>query len=321
MVIKSKFDCGNNNIANILGNKSHNNINSIKPFLKWAGGKTQLLSQIDNYLPIELKNNEINKYIEPFVGGGAVLFYLLQKYNFEDIIINDINEDLILTYKIIKNKVDDLIFELNNLKNKYLSLNENDRKDFYYIIRDEFNKNDNFDYNNLDYHSVKRVAQFIFLNKTCFNGLYRVNKNGKFNVPHGKYKNPKIFDEDNLKNISKLLKNVKILCGDFEEIYNYADEKSFIYFDPPYKPLNKTSSFTSYTKYDFNDNEQIRLAEFYNKLNEKGCKLMLSNSYNPKFFEELYGGFNIKKVVAKRMINCKGDMRKNDIYEFLIMNY
>ncbi len=277
-------------------------------------------------MPNEIKNNDnigigVKKYIEPFVGGGAVLFYLLQKYNFKEVVINDINEDLILTYKIIKNKVDDLIFELDDLRNKYSSLNETDRKDFYYKVRDEFNKNDNFDYNNLDYHSVKRVAQFIFLNKTCFNGLYRVNKDGKFNVPHGKYKNPKIFDEKNLKSISKLLKNVKIICGDFEGIYNYVDEKSFIYLDPPYKPLSKTSSFTSYSKSDFDDNEQIRLAKFYRKLDEKGCKLMLSNSYHPKFFGELYSGYNIKKVVAKRMINSKGDKRKNNDYELLIMNY
>ena len=285
-----------------------------KPFLKWAGGKTQILAQIDENLPKELKEGKIKKYIEPFVGGGAVLFYLLQKYEFKEVIINDINEDLMLSYKVIKNDVNRLIEELSSLRDEFLSLDEERRRDFYYRVRDEFN-------NNKDYDEVKRVAQFIFLNKTCYNGLYRVNKKGEFNVPYGRYKNPKIFDEDNLIAVSKLLKNVKILCGDFEIVDEYVDEESFVYFDPPYKPLNKTSSFTSYTKYDFNDDDQIRLAKFYRKLDKRGAKLMLSNSYNVEFFERLYEGFNIKKVVAKRMINCKGDMRKNDIYEFLIMNY
>ena len=285
-----------------------------KPFLKWAGGKTQILSQIDENLPYNLKEGKIKKYIEPFVGGGAVLFYLLQKYEFKEVIINDINEDLMLSYKVIKNDVNRLIKELSSLRDEFLSLDEERRRDFYYRVRDEFN-------NNKDCDEVKRVAQFIFLNKTCYNGLYRVNKKGEFNVPYGRYKNPKIFDEDNLIAVSKLLKNVKILCGDFEIVDEYVDEESFVYFDPPYKPLNKTSSFTSYTKYDFNDDDQIRLAKFYRKLDKRGAKLMLSNSYNIEFFGKLYEGFNIKKVVAKRMINCKGDKRKNDIYELLIMNY
>lgn len=220
-----------------------------------------------------------------------------------------------LCYKVVKNDVDRLIEELSSLRDEFLSLDEEKRKEFYYKVRDDFNKNKN------DCDEVKRVAQFIFLNKTCYNGLYRVNKKGEFNVPYGRYKNPKIFDEQNLKNVSKLLKNVKILCGDFEIVDEYVDAESFVYFDPPYKPLNKTSSFTSYTKYDFNDDDQIRLAKFYRKLDKRGAKLMLSNSYNVDFFGKLYEGFNIKKVVAKRMINCKGDKRKDGIYELLIMNY
>jgi len=285
----------------------------VKPFLKWAGGKTQILSQIEENLPKELKEGMIKKYIEPFVGGGAVLFYLLQKYKFKEVIINDINEDLMLSYKVIKNDVNRLIDELSSLRDEFLSLDEERRRDFYYRVGDEFNKNKDCD-------EVKRVAQFIFLNKTCYNGLYRVNKKGEFNVPYGRYKNPKIFDEDNLIAVSKLLKNVKILCGDFEIVDEYVDAESFVYFDPPYKPLNKTSSFTSYTKYDFNDDDQIRLAKFYRKLDKRGAKLMLSNSYNIEFFGKLYEGFNIKKVVAKRMINCKGD-RRGEVYELLILNY
>ncbi|WP_457613716.1 DNA adenine methylase [Methanocaldococcus sp.] len=285
-----------------------------KPFLKWAGGKTQILRQIEENLPNDLKEGKIKKYIEPFVGGGAVLFYLLQKYRFKEVVINDINEDLILCYKVIKNDVNSLIEELSSLREEFLLLNEEKRKDFYYKVRDEFNKNKN------NFDEVKRVSQFIFLNKTCYNGLYRVNKKGNFNVPYGRYKNPKIFNEENLKNVSKILKNVKILQGDFEIIEEFVDDRSFVYFDPPYKPLNKTSYFTSYTKYDFNDNDQIKLAEFYRKLDKRGSKLMLSNSYNIEFFEKLYEGFNIKKVVAKRMINCKGSRRSN-IYELLILNY
>jgi len=288
----------------------------VKPFLKWAGGKTQILNQIEENFPKELKEGKIKKYMEPFVGGGAVLFYILQKHDFDEVVINDINEDLILTYNVIKNDVNKLIDELESLRENFLLLDDDQRKEFYYNVRDEFNKKNNCN----EINEIKRVAQFIFLNKTCFNGLYRVNKKGEFNVPYGRYKNPKIFDEKNLKNASKLLKNVKILCNSFEVIDDYVDDETFVYFDPPYKPLNKTSSFTSYTKYNFDDNDQIRLAKFYKKLDKKGCKLMLSNSDNLEFFEKLYGGFNIKKVIARRIINSKGNKR-GEIFELLILNY
>ena len=288
----------------------------VKPFLKWAGGKTQILNQIEENFPKELKEGKIKKYMEPFVGGGAVLFYILQKHDFDEVVINDINEDLILTYNVIKNDVNKLIDELESLRENFLLLDDDQRKEFYYNVRDEFNKKNNCN----EINEIKRVAQFIFLNKTCFNGLYRVNKKGEFNVPYGRYKNPKIFDEKNLKNASKLLKNVKILCNSFEVIDDYVDDETFVYFDPPYKPLNKTSSFTSYTKYNFDDNDQIRLAKFYKKLDKKGCKLMLSNSDNLEFFEKLYGGFNIKKVIARRIINSKGNKR-GAIFELLILNY
>ncbi|WP_292461146.1 Dam family site-specific DNA-(adenine-N6)-methyltransferase [Methanothermococcus sp.] len=193
-------------------------------------------------------------------------------------------------------------------------MDNEDRKNFYYMMRDEFNKSKDKE------DLIKRASYFIYLNKTCYNGLYRVNKKGELNVPYGRYKNPKIFDENNLKQASRLLKNVKILCGDFEIIGDYANENSFVYFDPPYKPLNKTSSFTSYTKYNFADDDQIRLAKFYKKLDKRGAKLMLSNSYDIEFFGKLYNEYNIKEITAKRMINCKGD-RRGDIFELLIMNY
>lgn len=201
-------------------------IKMIKPFLKWAGGKSQIINNIDENLPKELKEGKIKRYIEPFVGGGAVLFYLLQKYEFKDVIINDINEDLILVYNVVKNDVDSLINELSQIKEEFLSLDDEDRKNFYYGIRGEFNKSKD----DKDTNTIKRASYFIFLNKTCYNGLYRVNKKGELNVPYGRYKNPKIFDENNLKQASRLLKNVKILCGDFEIIGDYADKNSFVYF-------------------------------------------------------------------------------------------
>lgn len=298
----------------------------VKPFIKWAGGKGQLIPIISNNLPVELKENKIKKYIEPFVGGGAVLFYLLQNYSFEQIIINDINEDLINLYRVIKSRVSELIFELKKISDEYLVLDNENRKNYYYAIRDKYNQE------LLD--KLKKSAYFIFLNKTCFNGLYRVNKKGEFNVPYGKYANPLILDENNLLNVSKNLQNVQILNGDFEIIESYVDEDTFVYFDPPYRPLNTTSSFTSYQTNDFNDEEQRRLATFYHKLNNKGAKLMLSNSdpknvdENDDFFELLYKSNDIKgsekisinRIEASRSINSKGNGR-GKIYELLILNY
>lgn len=298
----------------------------VKPFIKWAGGKGQLIPIISNNLPAELRDNKIKKYIEPFIGGGAVLFYLLQNYDFEQIVINDINKDLINLYRIIKNEVTELITELKKISEEYTPLDNESRKDYYYAIRDKYNED--------SLGKLKKSAYFIFLNKTCFNGLYRVNKSGEFNVPHGKYKNPLILDENNLLNVSKKLQNVQILNGDFEAIESYVDEDTFVYFDPPYRPLNTTSSFTSYQKNDFNDDEQRRLATFYHKLNNRGAKLMLSNSdpknidENDDFFELLYKScdikgaekISIKRVEATRNINSKGNGR-GKIYELLILNY
>jgi DNA adenine methylase len=291
---------------------------NLKPVVKWAGGKGQLISTIADYLPLELKENKIEKYIEPFVGGGAVLFYLLQNYDFKKIVINDLNRDLINLYKIIRDDVEKLIKELNKISDVYLDLNEENKKKYYYDIRREFNQGE------LDF--VVKGAYFIFLNKTCFNGLYRVNSKGDFNVPHGKYKNPKILDRENLLNLSKALQQITILNKDFEEIEEEVDEKTFVYFDPPYRPLNSTSSFTSYNSNDFNDSEQIRLANFFKKLDSKGAKLMLSNSdpkntdLNDNFFDELYKGYKILRVKANRNINSdKGGRGK--INELLILNY
>ena len=293
----------------------------VKPFVKWAGGKSSLIPQITKYFPFELKNGQIEKYVEPFVGGGAVLIDILQKYDVKQAYAFDINKDLINCYNVIKYKVEDLIQKLDKKEKEFLALDKDERQKYFYNIRTEYNS-----YlldNEID---VKRASEFIFLNRTCFNGLYRVNKNGKFNVPCGKYKNPTICDSNNLRNLSKLLKNVVFAYGDYKESEKLVDDNTFVYFDPPYRPLSVTSGFTSYTKEDFNDENQKELAEYYNKLNLKNAKLMLSNS-NPKntnendnFFEKIYKGFNINEVSAKRMINANAKGR-GEISELLITNY
>lgn len=293
----------------------------VKPFVKWAGGKSSLIPQITKYFPFELKNGQIEKYVEPFVGGGAVLIDILQKYDVKQAYAFDINKDLINCYNVIKYKVEDLIQKLDKKEKEFLALDKDERQKYFYNIRTEYNSY--LLYNEID---VKRASEFIFLNRTCFNGLYRVNKNGKFNVPCGKYKNPTICDSNNLRNLSKLLKNVVFAYGDYKESEKLVDENTFVYFDPPYRPLSVTSGFTSYTKEDFNDENQKELAEYYNKLNLKNAKLMLSNS-NPKntnendnFFEKIYKGFNINEVSAKRMINANAKGR-GEISELLITNY
>lgn len=292
---------------------------NIKPFLKWAGGKGQLLPIIHENLPKELRSGRIKRYIEPFVGGGAVVFDLLQRFIFEEVIINDINHDLTNLYNVIKTDVDDLIDRLENIAEEYLCLDSEDRKEYYYKKRDEFNSEELQD-------KLHKSVLFIFLNRTCFNGLYRVNREGKFNVPQGDYKNPQIADKENLFKVSKALERVTITNMDFESLGKYIDDNSFVYFDPPYRPLNITSSFASYQKEQFNDVEQCRLGEFYKKLDLEGAKLMLSNSdpkntdNNDNFFDDLYKGFNIKRVEAKRNINSKGSQR-GKINELLILNY
>ena len=290
-----------------------------RPFLKWAGGKSQLIHTFDEMLPQELKNGEVNTYIEPFVGGGAMLFHILQKYDIKKAYINDINKELINCYRCLKANVVEVINHLKFLEKDYLQ--SGDRTKYFYKVRNRYNEihlNGHLDY--------EKCADFIFLNKTCFNGLYRVNKEGKFNVPHGKYKNPLICDENNLLLCSKILQKVEITFGSYEQVLEKANEKTFIYFDPPYRPLIENASFTSYDKSGFNDEDQIKLAKNYKLLNEKKCVLMLSNS-DPKntnkednFFDNLYNGFYIERVYAKRMINCQASKRGN-VTEIVVMNY
>ena len=289
-----------------------------RPFVKWVGGKTQLLDDIKKSLPHDLPCRDEMTYVEPFVGGGAVLFWILQEYpNITRAIINDINAELICTYRVIKYDVDNLILELSRLQNEYLPLNEVDRKEFFLAQRERFNERDTSE--------VETAALFIFLNRTCFNGLYRVNSKGKFNVPHGRYSNPKICDVETLRADSAILQRVEILCGDFAQTGKYADDNVLYYFDPPYRPLTETSAFTSYAKDGFDDAEQTRLRDFCSQIAKHHSLFVASNSdpqnVNNKddFFDQLYEKFSIKRVSAARMINSKGNGR-GAISEIMISN-
>lgn len=292
---------------------------NVKPFIKWAGGKGQLLPEIQKLYPKGLGQN-INKYAEPFIGGGAVLFDILGRYNLSEIYISDINADLINTYKALQNSVGDLISELKGLQGDFLPMEKEERKSYFYERREEFNK-----LKLLTDINIRKAALFIFLNKTCFNGLYRVNKKGDFNVPMGDYKNPCICDEANLQNVSKALANVTIVYGEFKQSNDFIDENTFAYFDPPYRPLTKTSNFTSYTKFDFTDEDQKELARYATQLKSKGAKIILSNSdpknadVNDDFFDDIYSEFNIIRVYANRMINSNAGNR-GKITEILIQD-
>jgi DNA adenine methylase len=304
-----------------------NNSNTAKPFLKWAGGKTQLLQQFTEYFPPELKNGKLKNYYEPFLGSGAVFFYIAQNYSIEKAYLSDINEDLVLTFSVVQRNVIELIDELSSLKSKYLKKNEIEREEYFYRIRNKFNsEKEKINFTKYNPEWIRRAAKLIFLNKTCFNGLFRLNKKGQFNVPFGRYKNPSILDKDNLVNANKALQIAEIFVTDFENIKSKLTSNFFIYFDPPYRPISKTSSFTSYSEYDFTDEDQKRLANFYSSVGINGNKLMLSNS-DPKnentddhFFEMLYNEFKIIRVQANRMINCNGNNR-GKINELLILNY
>lgn len=293
----------------------------IKPFVKWAGGKGQLLNDIKKVYPPHM-GSEITKYAEPFVGGGAALFDILSSCSMEEVYISDINADLINVYRSIQQNVDKLISRLHEFQNYYLPMDSDKRKVYYYEKRAQFNMLEL----GSAWTNIEKAALFIFLNRTCFNGLYRVNKRGLYNVPMGAYKNPCICDESNLLAASKLLQGVQMHCAPYQNVESFVDEKTLIYFDPPYRPLNQTSSFTSYSEFEFGDKEQIALAEFAIKISNKGAKLILSNS-DPKnvdaddsFFDELYSSFNIQRVQASRMINSKSASR-GKISELLITNY
>lgn len=289
-----------------------------KPFVKWVGGKTQLLDDIEKALPRNLSQRKSLTYVEPFVGGGAVLFWILQAYsNITRAVINDINAELICTYRVIKNRVEEVIDVLARLQKEYLPLDGNARKSYFLAQRARFNEG--------NHSEVDTAALFIFLNRTCFNGLYRVNSKGKFNVPHGRYAAPRICDEETLRADSALLQRVDILCGDFSLTGCYAGKDVLYYFDPPYRPLTETSAFTSYSKEGFNDAEQTRLRDFCDHVASKHSLFVASNSDplnvddSDRFFDNLYGKFSISRVSATRMINSKADGR-GPVSEIMISN-
>lgn len=294
---------------------------TVKPFLKWAGGKGQLLKEIKKYYPFESGN--VTKYAEPFVGGGAVLFDILSKFELEEVYISDINSELINSYRIIRDDIEQLISILQRTQEEFIPLDTDKRKIYYLSMRERFN---NFILNSSPSNNTEKAALMIFLNKTCFNGLFRVNKKGLFNVPMGAYKNPLICDEDNLREISKKLQKVNIVCGDYRLSEKFIDEHTFVYFDPPYRPLTDTSNFTAYTKDLFDDEKQIELASFVEELNKKRAKIVVSNSdpknsdSNDNFFDDIYSDHKIRRVEATRMINRNAKSR-GKIKELIISNF
>ena len=288
-----------------------------KPFIKWVGGKSQLLEEIRKKYP-----QKIERYCEPFVGGGAVLFDILQKFQPKEVLINDINKELINTYLQVKNHCEELINQLNELQTQYKKLCQEDRKVLFYEKRTRYNA---LKVNGDELENLEKATLFIFLNKTCFNGLYRVNSKGLFNVPFNNAKNPLICDAENLRSCSQVLQNVILKTGDYKECESFIDEKTFVYIDPPYRPLTQTSAFTSYSENQFLDKEQIELAQFIDNIAKKGSTILASNS-DPKnsneednFFDNLYSNFDIERVSASRMINANPEKR-GAINELLITN-
>ncbi|OUD12930.1 DNA adenine methylase [Thioflexithrix psekupsensis] len=292
-----------------------------KPFLKWAGGKAQLLKQFESYYPKELHQGEIEQYIEPFIGGGAVFFALMQRFPIQYSLISDVNVDLILTYQVIQQQPEQLVTVLAQYQQQYRQLSEEKRSQFFYATREQFNTQ------SPDQNRITKAAQFIFLNKTCFNGLFRLNAKGQFNVPFGRYKNPTILDEANIFAVSGLLQRTEIKLASYQDCFSVVNDRTLVYFDPPYRPVSKTAHFTTYSGSIFTDKAQLELASFFKKLDvEKKAKLMLSNS-DPKnenkadhFFDHLYADYRIHRVTAHRMINCQANKR-GQINELLITNY
>jgi len=285
--------------ASVVTNSSH--LQEVKPFLKWAGGKSQLIQQ---YVPLFPKT--FNRYCESFIGGGAIFFYLWNSKRLPSACyLFDNNEELINVYQVVRDEVDILIRLLWLHKKSH-------RKDYYYKIR-------NLDRENIALSPVEKAARLIYLNKTCFNGLYRVNSKGYFNVPMGSYRNPQIFDEKQLQAVSFALQNVKLEIRDFRTMVDFAQEKDFFYFDPPYHPVSATSSFTRYSANDFTEKDQNDLANVFDALTNKGCYCMLSNSYTP-FILNLYKNFTIKLIDATRRINSNSGKR-GLIKEVVVLNY
>ena len=290
---------------------------SAKPFVKWAGGKSQLLAEIRAKYP-----QRVERYCEPFVGGGAVLFDVLQTFHPEQVLINDINAELMSTYAQVRDNVETLIAMLSGLQTRYRSQGADENKAFFYEKRGRYNQ---IKLNGSESESLEKAALFIFLNKTCFNGLYRVNSKGLFNVPFNSAKNPLLCDAENLRECARLLQNVEMTAGDYSQCEPFIDDKTFVYIDPPYRPLTQTAAFTSYSEGGFSDKEQIALGEFITRISGRGAKVLASNS-DPKnadvsdtFFDDLYAAFRIERVSAARMINADAKKR-GAVSELLISN-
>ena len=302
--------------------KKKNNSEVIaKPFVKWAGGKGSLLRVLDSQLPIEFATQQNITYIEPFVGGGAFLFYVLSHYkNIQRVIINDVNKDLIRCYQLIKRQPKTLISLLEEIENKYYRCKTiNERKEFYYSMRAT--------YNSLELNKNQRAAYFIFLNHTCYNGLYRENSKGKFNVPFGKYKKPIICNKDLIMVDHNVLANVEILCGDYSGVFKYLDHGyNFVYIDPPYRPLLGSDNFKEYSKSAFGDQQQEELKVFCDLLTKQDCHVMVSNSdsrdeNDVSFFETLFNDhYYFSRVLAPRYIGANAEQRKKQT-EIIIKNY
>ncbi len=299
-----------------------------KPFLKWAGGKTQLLEQLRANYPQELKDGGITRYVEPFLGGGAVFLDVMQRSEISEVYLYDINPELIVAYTAVQRDPAGLIARLTEYRQQYLEKDDTGRTEFFYGRREHYNgQKAAIDFETFSPAWVERTADLIFLNKTCYNGLFRVNSSGHFNVPFGRYVKPEIFDAGNIRGVARLLQRAVIRCGGFEICRDVVDERTFVYFDPPYRPISATSSFTSYAADRFGDADQRRLAAFYADLDAStGARLMLSNS-DPKnndpsdrFFDELYAPFKVQRVVASRMINSVAGGR-GKITEILVTNY
>lgn len=286
-----------------------------KPFVKWVGGKTQLIDQLEAMLPADFDQWENVTYIEPFVGGGAMLFHMLQRHsNIQSAVINDINGDLTTCYGVVKEFPQLLVESLSQIQKEYYSLrSEDSRKEFFMLMRAEFNTKA------LD--PIRNTTLFFFLNRTCFNGLYRVNKSGLFNVPFGRYETPTICDANTIYADSELLQRVEILTGDYTQTLEQAAGNTFFYFDPPYRPLNDTSSFNDYTKESFNDMAQQRLKAFCDQVQAAGHRFMLSNSdCKDGFFDDLYMQYQIIRVWASRSVNAN-PKKRGKLTELLIRNY
>ncbi|MBS2004456.1 MAG: Dam family site-specific DNA-(adenine-N6)-methyltransferase [Candidatus Obscuribacterales bacterium] len=296
-----------------------------RPFLKWVGGKTQILPHIDANIPIQLRDSDISAYIEPFLGGGSVFFHIAQRYRVKRYLISDNNRDLIWAYETVKSHVEPVIEALANYQQEFWPLSTEERSKMYYDTRDAFNNSRNEDSDDIEFR-VARTAQLIFLNKTCFNGLYRVNAAGAFNVAFGRYDKPPICDRENLLACSRVLSVAEIRLCDFGEVLHSVGSNAFIYLDPPYRPISLTANFTSYSPTNFDAIEQQRLAAHCLELDKRESKLMISNSdpknINPddRYFEETYPHFRITTLAANRMVNCKTD-RRGKISELLITNY